>query len=83
MGIQGIVLEDHRNVPVGRGECVDEDIVESDLPRTDRLQAGDTVECGGLAAARRPEQGKKLTILDVQREVPNGVHILEHFADMR
>ena len=61
---QGVVLEDRVHVaPVGR-DLGDVLALEADLPRRRLLEAGDHAQGGGLATARRPEQGEELAALD-------------------
>ena len=68
MRVEGVVLEDHRHVPVAGGEVVDDLAVEADRPRRDLLQAGDHPQHGRLAAARRSDEDDELSFVDEQVE---------------
>src|SRR5258708_39877297 len=45
---------------------------DEDLAGAGRLQPGDHAQGRGLAAARRPQQGEELAILDLEVEVVHG-----------
>ena len=51
-------------------------------PVVDLEQAGDGVEQGRLAAARRPEQHDELALLDVERQAVEHPHALEGDGDV-
>ena len=56
MRIERVVLEDHRDVALGRRELAHRTLVEEDLALAHLLDAGDHLERRGLAAAGRSEQ---------------------------
>ncbi len=63
------VLEDQRGRPLVRADAVH--VLAADPHRAFRRldEAGDDAQDGGLAAARRPEEGEELAAFDVQRRV--------------
>jgi hypothetical protein len=63
---QGIVLEDHADVPLVRAERIDAASAEPDLAFVGLVEPGDQAEEGRLAAAGGAEQGEELTLLDLQ-----------------
>ena len=66
--VEGVVLEDHRHVPVAGRDVVDDLVVEADRSRRDLLQAGDHPQHGRLAAARRSDEDDELSLVDEQVE---------------
>ena len=74
MGIEGIVLEDHGDVPILGRNAVDHLAADGDLPFGDLLQAGDHAQGGGLAAAGGANQDDELLILDLHAEVLHRHH---------
>ncbi len=66
------MLEDHGAVDAG---AVDGPAVEQDLAATQRLQAGDDAQQGGLAAARGADEGDELVGLDVQVDRLQRLHL--------
>ena len=69
MGVQGVVLEDHRDVPVFGREVVRQASVNVDFPPGHVLQAGNQSEGGRFSASRRPDQHDELPIVNVEAEV--------------
>ena len=69
MGVEGVVLEDHGDVPVLGGHVVDHPVADEELAVADVLQAGDHPQGGGLAAAGGAYQDDKLLVLDLQVQV--------------
>ena len=65
-GKQRRLLKHHPAVGAG---LVDWRAVERQFAAGARLEAGEQVEQGRLAAAGRSEQGNELTVLDLQRDV--------------
>jgi hypothetical protein len=74
VGVERVVLEDHRDVAVLRREVVDDPVTDRDHPVRDLLEAGDHAERRRLAASGRSYEDEELAVLDVQREVLDGVH---------
>src|SRR5439155_10362834 len=62
------------------------DSVEEDAPAVDVVEAGEAVEEGRLAGARRPHHGEKLARLDAEIEPAEGLDLLAgrpvHLADL-
>ncbi len=69
VGIQGVVLEDHGDVPVLGGHVVDHPVADVQLAAGDVLQSGDHPQGGGLAAAGGAHQDNEFLILDFQVQV--------------
>src|SRR5690606_22855334 len=72
--VEGVVLEDHRDVAVLRCPLVDHLAADLQLPRGDVLEAGDHPQRGRLAAARGADQDHELAVADLQ------VHVLDGFV---
>ena len=70
VGVERVVLEDHRDVAVLGLELVDQALADPDLAAGDLLEAGDHAQGRALAAARGPDQHDELAIGD--REVDAG-----------
>ena len=63
VGVEGVALKDHRDLPGARGKLVDDTAADQDLPSGRALEAGDHPEERRLAAARRTEQNEELALL--------------------
>ena len=70
--VQGVVLEDHRDVPVLRLDVADVAARDLDPAAVERFQAGQHAERGGLARAGRADQDHELAVLDVEVEHVDG-----------
>ena len=80
-----IVLEDHADIALVRRNAVDDLIIETDVAGFDAVETGDHAQQGGLAAARGPQQGKKLAVLDIDGKIGNDRHgaiLLGHVLNM-
>ena len=64
VGIQGVVLEHHRDVAVLGRDVVDELVVDEKLALGDVLEAGDHPQRRGLAAARRADEDHELLVIN-------------------
>ena len=73
--IQGIVLEDHRDVAILGRQRVHLPVVDVDITRRDRFKPRDHPQRGALAATRWTDQDDELTIGDLQTDVVHGVDI--------
>ena len=71
MGIEGVVLEDHGDVAVLRGNVVAQPPVDIKLAAGYILQTGDHAQRGGLSAAGRTDQHDKFLIRNFQVYVVN------------
>ncbi len=63
--IEGVVLEHHGDVALGRLQLVDHPAGDGDLAAGDRLQPGDHPEQGRLAAAAGADDHQQLAVGDV------------------
>ncbi len=70
--VQGVVLEDHRDVAVGWRQLGDVAIADRDRPVRDLLEARDHAQQRRLAAAGRPDEHHELAVLDRQVDVVDG-----------
>src|SRR5438093_171504 len=73
VGVEGVVLEDHRNVAIFRGNLVDDLAADPDLAVGDVLEPGDHPQRAGLAAAGRADQNDELTVRNLQIERIDGL----------
>src|SRR5690606_34184844 len=80
--VEGVVLEHHGDVALGRLEPVHHPAADGDLARGDRLQAGDHPEQGGLPAARRPEDHDELAIGHVHGDPVDHLHVAVALLDV-
>ena len=69
MGIQGVALEHHGDVPVLGLHVVHQLAADVQLAAGDVLQTGDHPQRGGLAAAGGTHQNDELLVRNVQVEV--------------
>ena len=63
--VQGVVLEDHRDVPLLGMHEVHNSAVDGDFAPADLLEARDETEQGRLAAAGGPDQHHEFTVRDL------------------
>src|SRR2546430_1186692 len=73
VGVEGVVLEDHRNVAIFRGNLVDDLAADPDLAVGDVLEPSDHAERAGLAAAGGADQDDELTVRNLQIERIDGL----------
>ena len=66
MGIQGVILEHQPHAPVLRRQVGDVVVAEEDTAGGRLLQSGEQVQRGGLAAARRANEGGDGVFGDVE-----------------
>ena len=74
VGVQGVVLENHRNIPVLGRNVVHQLAVDIQFTAGDLLQAGDHPQGGGFTAAGGADQYDKLIVLDLQVKIVDGQH---------
>ena len=67
--VEGVVLEDHRDVAGLRREVGDVPLVDVDRAVVDILQAGEHPQAGGLAATGGADQDEELPVADLQVEL--------------
>ena len=80
--IEGVVLEDHGDVPVFGRDVVDHPVADLDGPLGNLFQAGDHPEGGGLPAPGRPDQDDELLVVDGETHVADRHHRVELFPDV-
>ncbi len=82
MGPDGVALEHHPEMAqMGRNECLADHIdhglvADLDASVIGPFQTGDTAQDGGLAAARRAEQGHHLAGIDPEADAIDGGDVL-------
>ncbi len=74
--VERVALEDHRDVAVLRRHVVDDPVADEHPPVADVLEPGHAAQCGGLSAARWPDEDQELPVLDLQVEVVDGDDVL-------
>jgi hypothetical protein len=72
VGVEGVVLEDHRDVAVTRRQIVHAAVADVDAALADLLQPGQHTKGGGLAAPRGADEDQELGVVDVDGEVGDG-----------
>src|SRR6185436_1056378 len=80
--VQGVALEHHRDLALGRREIVAALAGDQDLARGDRLEPGDHAQQGRLAAARWSDEDHELAVLDGQVGAVDDLERLEALADV-
>ena len=70
--IEGVVLEDHGDVPLRGGDVVDDSSADLDRSVRDRFEAGGHSQCGCLAAAGRADEHNEFTVADRQIQLVDG-----------
>jgi len=71
--VEGVVLEDHRDVAVLRWQVVDHAVAHPDLPARDVLEPGDHPEGGRLATAGGADEHDELAVPDLQIEAADSL----------
>ena len=71
--VQGVILEDHGDVPFARPKPRDVSSVEHDSSGVGLLEAGDHAQDSALTAARRPDQDEKLAMRDFEIDLVDGM----------
>ncbi len=74
--IEGVVLEDHRDVAVLGRQIVDDAITDHDLAAGDLLEPGHHAERRGLAAAGRSDEDDELLVPDLEIDVLDRVDLV-------
>ena len=72
VGVEGVVLEDHRDVAVLRRNVRDVLVADEDATGVDVLQAREHAQRGGLTAAGRADEDEELAVLDFEVELVDG-----------
>jgi len=73
--IERVVLEDHRDVAIARGEVVHDLAGDPDLARADLLEPGDHAQGSRLAAPGRADEYDELALCDLEVEVTDRDHV--------
>ncbi|MEZ5861565.1 MAG: hypothetical protein R3D28_21725 [Geminicoccaceae bacterium] len=81
VGVEGIGLEDDADIAVARLDLVDHRVVEADGPAGGRVEPGEHEERRRLAAARGPENGDELAVLDDEVGGLHGDHVAPGLGD--
>ncbi len=79
---QGIVLEDETDPAPRRGEGGDVLIAEANQPGIGKIEPGDEAQQGGLAGARRADEGDELAFLQPERNVVERLELGKALGDM-
>ncbi len=66
MRVEGVVLEDHRDVAVLRRHVVDQPLADEDVAGGLLLEAREHAEGGGLAATGGPHEDEELLVADLE-----------------
>ena len=74
MRVKRVALEDHRHVPVARGEVGDVTITDRDAAVADLLEPGDHAQQRRLTAPGRADQDDELAVRDAERDVVDRDH---------
>ncbi|PTX59649.1 hypothetical protein C8P63_11184 [Melghirimyces profundicolus] len=82
MGIQGVALEHHGDVPILGGNVVDQPVTDVQLPFRNFFQSGDHPKGGGFPATGGSDQNQKLLIFDMQVKVGNSRDVPIPFVDV-
>jgi hypothetical protein len=69
MRVEGTGLEHHGDVALRRLDIVDHPATDADTAGAERLEAGDHMQQGALAAPARAEDHHQLAVADVQGQV--------------
>jgi hypothetical protein len=77
MGIEGVVLKHHGDVPVLGPHIVDEPVADVDLSGAHRIEPGNHPQCRGFAASGGPDQNGEFLVLDFDGQAVDGGRVLE------
>ena len=80
--VERVVLEHHGDVPVLRGNVVDDVAADRDVAARDLLEARDHAQGRALAAARGPDQHDELLVGDVEVDAADGLDLVVHLDDL-
>ena len=73
--IKSVVLEDHRDIAVLRGNIVHQLIADEEFAFGDLFETGDHSQSGGFAASGRANENQEFLITDFESEVGYGGHV--------
>ena len=72
MGIQGVVLEDHRDITIPCRHLIDTVAIDTEVAFGDVFKSGHHPERGAFAAAGWADQHHKLTVFDDEIDIFDG-----------
>jgi hypothetical protein len=70
-----MILEDHRDVPILRGNIIHDFAVDGNRPFGYLFQAGYHAQCSRFAATRRANQNQKLFVRDNEVGILNSIKL--------
>ena len=82
MGVESIILEDHRDVTLLWCHIIHASIADIDVALTRLFQPCNHTQAGTLAAARWADQHQELFVLDIQVDVMNNLDLTETLVDV-
>ena len=68
MRVKRIVLEDHRNIAIGRIDVIDDSVADRDIAARDRLEPCHHAQQGGFAAAGRTDEDDELAVGNIEAD---------------
>ena len=75
MRVEGVALEDHRDVAILRRLVVHHHVADLQRAASDVFKSSDHAQRGGLPAARRSNEDHELAVHNIEREVVDGEHL--------
>jgi len=75
IGVEGVVLEHHSDVPVTRAHAVNGFTIELDAAAARVLEAGDGAQQRALAATGGADKDAELAFADIQVDAAQGMHL--------
>ena len=76
LGIEGVILEHHRQIPLAGFKIVAQLVSDPELAAGDVLQPGDHAQRGGLSAAGGPHKNNEFAVPYPERKIPHRILIL-------
>ena len=76
VGIEGVVLENHRDVAVLREGVVTIDPIDEELAVGDFLEPRDHAEGRRFTASGRTDEDDEFAVLDIEVEIENGLNVV-------
>ena len=80
--IERVVLEDHGDIAILRGDVVDDTLADEDVAARLLLESGEHAQRGGLAAARRSDEHEELAVAHGDVQVVHRGDIAELLEDV-
>ncbi len=82
MRIEGVILENHRNIAVFRVDVIDHLLTDENFSLAHIFQTCDHAQAGTLATAGRADQYEKLLIHDIKIDILDNLNVTEALVDM-